>query len=152
MASLSRGSPIYRTLWTQPPYTAQYDRDHPYFLRDCRRRRRSLWCVVGFELFVLTRTNLDAVEDRLKAGAKTYARDAFGRVASSTAGATKTGYTFDGSEVLQEKVGTAATTHYTRGLGDRVISRRRAGTATPNYYYCPDAVGSVTGHARSGVD
>ncbi len=49
---------------------------------------------------------------------------------SSTAATTTTDYLFDGAEVIQEKTGTA-TTHYTRGLGERVISRR-AGTATPS--------------------
>lgn len=57
-------------------------------------------------------------------------------------GSTSTNYLFDGAEVIQETVWIAATTHYTRGLGDRVGSRHE-GAATPNYHY--DSIGSVVG-------
>lgn len=79
----------------------------------------------------------------VRAGTKTYERDPFGRMASSTSGTTRTDYLFDGAEVVRENTGTASPTYYTRGLGDRAISRR-AGTVTPSYCHY-DQVGSVVG-------
>lgn len=69
-----------------------------------------------------------------KAGTTTYAYDNNGNTISSTSGTTTTSYLLDGAEVIQEKVGTAAPTYYTRGLYDQLISRR-SGTNAPTYYH-----------------
>lgn len=91
----------------------------------------------------------DADGNQVEAGAEDYVYDSAGQRVSKTAGGNTTDYVFDGSQVVQEKTGSAVDT-YQRGIEGRLLMQQ-SGSSTPTFPIL-DAQNTRTGLTDSNED